>query len=80
VVWVKEAKERSGLPIVDILRQLDIAPSTYYRVRKSLCRQAGNSSPAHPSRRNLYELLPEERMLIIDYALTYPNPRHRELT
>ncbi|MEO0114155.1 MAG: hypothetical protein ABIK93_01600 [candidate division WOR-3 bacterium] len=28
---------------------------------------------------NFYQLLPKERMLILDYALTYPNPCRREL-
>lgn len=56
-----------------ILRALDVAPSTYYRV----LRHKGMN--IKPKKRNVYQLLPEEREKIIEYALKNPNPRHREL-
>lgn len=77
--WVEMTKIKSGWRIRDILRSLDIAPSTFYRVRRRKQISFKDDFILPQGRRNIYELLPEERMLIIDYALTYPNPRHREL-
>ena len=75
-VWVRQARERSGLRARSVLRRLAIPTSSYYRVL------AGEREPealATPARRNGWELLPEERMLILDYALAFPDPRHRAL-
>ena len=75
-VWVGQARERSSLPARSVLRRLAIPASSYYRVL------AGERKPevlATTARRNGWELLPEERMLILDYALAFPDPRHRAL-
>lgn len=76
--WVKTTRVRSGWRVCDTLKALAIAPSTYYRVA-ALRRAVSRELPLAKARRNVYELLPEERMLILDYGLTYPTPRHREL-
>lgn len=70
--WVETTKLRSGLRTTDILRSLDIAPSTFYRVKKfkAIPQTTPITNIQTPS--NIYQLLPEERMLILDYALTYP--------
>jgi putative transposase len=77
--WVEQARQRSGLPVRTVLKRLAIPASSYYRAlaggRTDGCLAA---SPAS-ARRNARELLPEERMLILDYALTFPDPRHRAL-
>ena len=70
---VEKTQRRAGWNARETLRVLDIAPSTYYRVLKL------RGLTRTPSRRNIYELLPEERAAIISYALANPNPRHREL-
>ncbi|NLX05070.1 MAG: DDE-type integrase/transposase/recombinase [Phycisphaerae bacterium] len=73
---VHEAKERSGFPIRRTLAALAICPSSYYRwVRTGpACPAAPRSGPG-----TLYRLLPEERGAIVDYALSHPEVRHREL-
>lgn len=70
---VKLTKSRVNWTIEEILRALDVAPSTYYRVLKY------KGMNIKSNKRNIYQLLPEEREAIIDYALQNPNPRHREL-
>lgn len=73
--WVGQARERSGLPVRTVLAGLGVASSSYYRVR------AGRDElePAGTGRRNVHALLPDERMLVLDYALVFPDPRHRAL-
>jgi len=75
--WIRTTHQRSGWTVRRILGQLGLAASTYYRIgarrRVPSCRGIG------PKRGNIYELLPEERMLILDYALAYPERRHRGL-
>jgi transposase InsO family protein len=56
------------------LRNLCIAPSSYYRWRSG--RRETDLSPRAPS---AHAILPSERRAVIDYALRYPNLRHREL-
>ncbi|MEO0093075.1 MAG: DDE-type integrase/transposase/recombinase [candidate division WOR-3 bacterium] len=77
--WVENNKLRSDLKTTTILKSLDIAPSTFYRVKKFKMRPQADPVINNQTPGNIYQLLPEERMLILDYALTYPNPRHREL-
>lgn len=77
--WVKEARQRSGWSVRAILAGLDIAPSSYYRLRARRTAERGTRAVARPARRNICELLPEERMLVLDYALTFPDSRHRAL-
>lgn len=79
VALVQETKRRSGWPIHRTLNVLAIARSTYQRWRRS--EPLGSTMPAPPRSApgNLYELLPSERQAIIDYALTHPEVRHREL-
>ena len=78
-VWVEQARQRSGLSVREALAGLRVAPSSYYRVlaRERIDRQRVGASGS--ARRNAYALLPDERMLILDYALTFPDPRHRAL-
>lgn len=75
--WVKQAHQRSGLAVRTVLKRLAIPASSYYRVLAS--DRAEDGIAALPARRNVRELLPEERMLILDYALSFPDPRHRAL-
>lgn len=70
---VEKTKARAGWTVEDILEALDVSPSTYYRVLRL------KGMNVRPARRNVYQLLPEERDAIIKYALENPNPRHREL-
>lgn len=74
---VQEAKRRSGWPIRQSLEVLEIARSTYQRWRR--LEPLAGSSPSRSSPGNLYELLPAERRVIIDYAISHPEVRHREL-
>lgn len=76
--WVQTTRLRSGWRVRSVLAVLGIVPSTYYRV--TTLQHTGNRVGVPPrARRNALELLPEERMLILDYSLTYPTPRHRVL-
>ena len=73
---VKQAKKRSGWPVQQTLKALEIAPATYYR----WCRAMAEGRPrARCPAGSMYELLPSEREAIIDYALNHPEVRHREL-
>lgn len=76
---VKATQERSGWPARRTLAALEIAPGSYYRWLSSASpdRAAGAASP--PGGRSIYEVLPEERRAIVDYALKHPQVRHREL-
>ena len=77
--WVEETRQRSGWPVRAILNGLDVAPSSFYRLRSQQLPRADASTPKRSVRHNVYELLPEERMLVLDYALANPDPRHRAL-
>jgi putative transposase len=57
-----------------ILNRLGIEKSSYYRWFKDKPDLSGDL------RRSAYEVLPEEKELIITYALKYPNLSHRFLT
>lgn len=77
--WVALAQRRSGWRVRDILRSLEIAPATFYRVRARHGRCGGGHEARAGRPGSIYALLPEERMLVLDYALAFPNPRHRAL-
>ncbi len=75
-VLVEQTKQRSRWPVRQTLRALEIAPGTYYR----WCRRPAHGTPRPRSPAgSMYELLSSERTAIIDYALTHPEVRHREL-
>jgi len=77
--WVEQGRERSGLPVRTVLAGLGVAPSSYYRVRAHDRAGGDGAGTAGAGRRNAYALLPDERMLVLDYALVFPDPRHRAL-
>ncbi len=73
---VEQTKERSGWPVRQTLRALEIAPATYCR----WCRAMALGKPrARSPAGSMYELLGSERKAIIEYALRHPEVRHREL-
>jgi transposase InsO family protein len=73
---VEQAKKRSGWPVRQTLRALEIAPATYHR----WCRTMAQGAPrARSPAGSMYELLGSEREAIINYALQHPEVRHREL-
>ena len=75
-VLVEQTKKRSRWPARQTLRALEIAPGTYYR----WCRAMADGEPrSRLPGGSMYELLDSEREAIIDYALKYPEVRHREL-
>ncbi len=73
---VEQTKTRSGWPIRQTLRALEISPPTYYRWGRAM---ADGKPRARSPAGSMYELLPSEREAIIDYALQHPELRHREL-
>jgi putative transposase len=77
--WVEQTGERSGLPVRTVLARLGVAPSSYYRIRARDRASEGRTGTSGSGRHNAYALLSDERMLILDYALTFPDPRHRAL-
>jgi transposase InsO family protein len=76
---VQQTKQRSGWPARRTLRVLEIPPGSFYRWRRQL--PPGGSVASRPRSQpgSLYELLPDERQRIVDYALAHPEVRHREL-
>ncbi len=77
IALVAETKHRSGWSIRQTLKVLEIPRSTYQRWRRAEP-SAGSSRP-RSSPGNLFALLPSEKQAIIDYALSHPRVRHREL-
>ena len=72
---VQQTRERSGWSIRQIIDHLGIGKSSYYRHAGS----RGRSCSGCDHRFNLYQILPEERQAIINYALAHGELRHREL-
>jgi putative transposase len=72
---VEQTKKRSGWRAYKTLAALGVPRSVYYawKKRESLEDRAGK-----PCR--VYELLPEERTAICDYALQFPKIGYRKLT
>lgn len=77
---VEQTKQRSGWPVRQTLSALEIPPGSYYRWCQALARSgAPRGDPRPPGRGSLYEVLESERGAIVEYALTHPEVRHREL-
>ena len=76
---VQTSKERSGWPARRTLAALEIAPGSYYRWFSSASPGGAAAGPSSSASGSIYEALPEERRAIVDYALTHPQVRHREL-
>lgn len=72
---VKHTHDRSGWPVRRTLRHLEISPASFYRWPKS----GGPPAPPRSPAGSLYEVLPAERRTIVEYALSHPELRHREL-
>ncbi len=72
---VAQTKKRSGWPVYRTLSTLGVPRSVYYawKARESLQDRAGK-----PCR--VYEVLPEERLAICQFALLYPKIGYRKLT
>jgi putative transposase len=73
---VKQTRQRSGWPVGRILRRLEVPRASYYRWRGT---DGMTPSVSRSSDGSMYALLASERQAIIDYALAYPEVRHREL-
>lgn len=74
---VEQTKQRSGFPVRRTLAALEIPPGSYYRWCRSLA--PGGGTPRQPRAGSIYEVLDSERRTILDYALSHPEVRHREL-
>lgn len=72
---VAQTKRRSGWPVGRTLAALGVPRSVYYAwtLRESLEDRAGK-----PCR--VYEVLPEERQAICEFALCFPKIGYRKLT
>lgn len=72
---VRDARANSPMGTREILTRLGVSPSAYYRRRTRPERhpRPGKLPPVHA-------VLPEERDRVIEYALSHPNVRHRELS
>jgi transposase InsO family protein len=76
---VKTTQQRSGWPARKTLAALEIAPGSYYRWWSRAWPGGAAGGASRRERRSLYEVLPQEREAIVDYALKHPEVRHREL-
>jgi transposase InsO family protein len=75
---VKETRQRSGWPVKRILSALGVSPASYYRwLKEEAWAKALPNPPLKPVQ--AYEVLPEERQAVKEYALAHPELRHREL-
>jgi putative transposase len=72
---VEQARKRSGWPAYRTLAALGVPRSVYYawKGRESLVDKVGTGC-------RLYELLPQERAAICEFALEYPRIGYRKLT
>lgn len=75
---VRITKERSEWSIGRILRELGISRRSYHRWVKELQAKSG-LKPKSEDMGNVYKILPLEHDLIIEWAIKWPNLRHREL-
>ena len=76
---VAQTRQRSGWPVRRTLRALGISPASYYRWRTVAARRAAGGLGGRPRPVQPYEVLPEEREAVLQYALKHPELRHREL-
>jgi putative transposase len=74
---VEQTKARSGWSARRTLQALGIARGTYYRWRKEAAWTKAPRVAASPLQ--LFEALPEEREVVLDYARKHVTIRHREL-
>ena len=74
---VEQTKARSGWSARRTLQALGIARGTYYRWRKEAAWTKEPRVAASPVQ--LFEALPEEREVVLDYARKHATVRHREL-
>jgi putative transposase len=79
---VLRAVEESGLPVKDVLSQLAISSSTYYRWRQNFRQrgQPGLHDRKTKSGRIWNQILPEERDKILEIALLYPDWSPRQVS
>lgn len=76
---VTQTKQRSGWPARRTLAALEIPPGSYYRWCQIRSLPGDPSTTSVERRRSLYEVLDQERRIIVEYALKHPQVRHREL-
>ena len=79
---VLRAVEASDLPVQEVLAQLEIPRSTYYRWRRNFRRRglAGlRDRPPGPGR-VWYQILPQERDRVLEMALLFPEWSSREVS
>jgi transposase InsO family protein len=74
---VEQTKTRSGWSARRTLQALGIARGTYYRWRKEAAWTKDPRVAASPVQ--LFEALPEEREVVLNYARKHVTVRHREL-
>jgi putative transposase len=73
-------KRRSGWPAERTLSALGVSRTTYYRwLRAAAVRVVEGLCGPPPQPVQPYEALPEEKAAVIEYALSHPELRHREL-
>ncbi len=78
---VKLTQKRSEWSVVEILRELGISRRSYHRWVKELQAKTGLEAKIdNRDRGNVYKILSWEHDLIIEWALKWPNLRHRELS
>jgi len=73
--------ERSPLPVVQTLKELNLAPSTYYRWKRKYAERgmAGLKDLPSVARRVWNRLGDEERDRVVEYALEHPSLSPREV-
>ena len=77
---VQQTKQRSGWPVRRTLAALEISRGSYYRWCQPKTVMESAPLDARPTGRgSMYEVLESERRTIVEYALTHPEVRHREL-
>jgi transposase InsO family protein len=74
---VEQTKERSGWSARRTLAVLGVARGTYYRWIKEAAWTKEKRDAVGPLQ--LFEALPEERAVVLDFARKHPTIRHREL-
>jgi transposase InsO family protein len=76
---VEEVEGWSGWPKRQILRELGVSRSRYYRRRSGVPASLGSRGNSAAGPGPPHGVLPEERKAVIAHALGNPNLRHREL-